>query len=86
MKIMDHVFSIEIESKEFVKNLSLSDEAHESVLFEGTLGKTKDISIEEDDVLEIMGCHGTIRISINLDQLVQVLDKQGLTVKRRKNA
>jgi len=84
MSVLEHVFSIEIESKRFVKNLVLSDETHETVLFEGTLGESNDISIEEGDVLEIAGRHGTIRISITQDQMLMALKEHGLTLKRRK--
>lgn len=86
MSVLEHVFSIEIESKRFVKNISLSDEAHENVLFEGTLGETLEISLLEGDVFEIVGSHGAIRISITLSQLVSVLEKQGLIYTKEKKA
>ena len=81
MSVLEYVFSIEIESKRFVKNISLSDSAHENVLFEGTLGDALEVSFLEGDVLEVTGSHGTIRISISLGQILEALGEQGLTLK-----
>jgi DNA-binding protein YbaB len=36
---MGGLFSVEMESKKHVRSISISDEAHDRVLFEGDLGR-----------------------------------------------
>lgn len=81
MSLLEHVFSVEMKSKRFVKNIFVSDEAHELVLFEGTLGAHEDVTILEGDVLEIIGRNGVLRISLTMDQLQRTLKKQEIALK-----
>jgi hypothetical protein len=62
---MNHSFSIEIKSKKHVRNISISDEDYQKVLFEGALGELKSLSHIERRMLEIKGSYGTIRIDLN---------------------
>jgi len=68
---LEHVFSIEMKSKRFVKNISISNEAHDLVLFEGNLGKLLSISLVEGDVLELKGINGVLRVNLTKEQLVE---------------
>lgn len=61
---MEHGFSIEMKSKKYVKNMSISDEAHGRVLFEGNLGELRELSFVEGDVLEFTGIYGVLRVNI----------------------
>ncbi len=70
---MEHMFSIEMKSKQHVKNISISDEAHERVLFEGNLGKLLCMSLVEGDVLELVGVNGVLRISLTREQLQETI-------------
>jgi hypothetical protein len=70
-----HDFTVEIKSKQFLRNISISDEARKLVLFEGSLGETVDLSLVEGDVLEITGKNGVLRVSISENQLRYVLRK-----------
>ena len=70
---MEHGFSVEMKSKKYVKNMSISDEAHGQVLFEGNLGELRELSLVEGDVLEFTGVNGVLRINITDEQLHQVL-------------
>jgi capsular polysaccharide biosynthesis protein len=70
---LDHVFSVEMKSKRYVKNISISDEAHDRVLFEGSLGKLRNISLVEGDVLEIIGVNGVLRITLTKEQLQETI-------------
>lgn len=72
---LKHDFTVEIKSKQFLHNVSISDEARKLVLFEGSLGKTVELSLVEGDVLEIMGENGVLRVSISENQLRYVLRK-----------
>jgi hypothetical protein len=79
---LKHVFSVEMKSKKHVKNISISDEAHDRVLFEGDLGEPLKVVLVEDDVLEFIGANGVLRIGIPEDELRKGLDTghPGLTL------
>ena len=70
---LEHAFSIEMKSKRYVKNISISDEAHDRVLFEGNLGKLLNISLVEGDVLELIGVNGVLRIGLTREQLQETI-------------
>lgn len=69
---MEHTFSVEMKSKRYVKNISISDEAHDRVLFEGNLGELLELSVVED-VLEFIGVNGVLRVGLTEDQLRKAL-------------
>ena len=75
---MEHSFSVEMRSKRFVRSISISDEAHDRVLFEGSLGELVELSLAEGDVLEFVGVNGVLRIDLTEEQL-----RKMLTCKRR---
>lgn len=70
---LEHAFSIEMKSKQHVKKIYISDEAHERVLFEGNLGKLLDISLVEGDILELVGVNGVLRVSLTREQLQETI-------------
>lgn len=72
MKNLKHAFSVEMKSKQNVKNISISDEAHDRVLFEGDLGELLELSLESD-VLELVGVNGVLRVVLTKEQLMKVL-------------
>jgi hypothetical protein len=74
-RIQEHTFSIEMKSKTHVKNISISDEAQDRVLFEGNLGKLHDLSLIEDNVLEFIGSNGIIRVAVTEKQIRKALMK-----------
>ena len=69
---MEHTFSVEMKAKKHVKNISISDESHDRVLFEGNLGKLLELTLT-DDVLEFIGVNGVLRIGVTEDQLRETL-------------
>ena len=69
---MEHTFSVEIKSKKYVKNISISDESHDKVLFEGKLGELLELSLV-GDVFEFIGTNGVLRVGLTEDQLRKVL-------------
>jgi len=69
----EHTFTVELKSKEYVKNISISDQTHELVLFEGNLGKLLELSLVEGDVLEFVGVNGVLRIAVTIGQLEKAL-------------
>jgi len=70
---MEHAFSIEMKSKKHVRHISLSNESHEHVLFEGSLGKLEELSMVEGAVLEVKGTNGILRIDLSEDELRKML-------------
>ena len=72
---LEHAFSIEMKSKRHVKSISISDEAHNRVLFEGILGKLLELSLVEGDILEFIGSNGILRIAVTEEQLQKALRK-----------
>jgi len=73
-KDVKHTFSVEMKSKQYVKTISISDEAYDRVLFEGDLGDHIKASLVEDDVLEFIGSNGILRIGISQSELRKILD------------
>ena len=73
----DHSFSIEMKSKNYVKTISMSNEAYGGVLFEGLLGKLERIDMIDDILLEIKGTNGTLRIDLSKEELEKILPEKG---------
>ena len=73
VEILEHTFSVEMESKRHVKSISISDEAHDRVLFEGNLGELLELSIAEGNVLEFVGVNGVLRVAVTEEQLRKAL-------------
>jgi hypothetical protein len=70
---MEHTFSIEMKSKKYVKRMSVSDESHDRVLFEGSLGELEELFMVEGAVLEVKGANGVLRIDLSEDELRKML-------------
>jgi len=73
---MEHAFSIEMESKKHVRHISVSNESHDRVLFEGSLGELEELSMVEGAVLEVKGANGVLRIDLNEDELRKMFSKK----------
>lgn len=69
-------FSIEMNSKRYVKNISISDESYNRVLFEGYLGKFAELGMIEGAILEIKGTNGVIRIDLTERELQKILNQK----------
>ncbi len=63
----ERVFTIELESRGSVKNVSLGED--EKVFIEGSLGTFKRAQFVEDLVLEVIGSKGELRIDLALNDL-----------------
>ncbi len=73
VEILEHTFSVEMKSKRHVKSISISDEAHDLVLFEGNLGELLELSIAEGNVLEFIGVNGVLRVAVTEEQLMKAI-------------
>ena len=70
-----HAFSIELKSKEFVKNLSIPNEGGK-VVIEGYLGKLKSLKILNDVMLEIEGDYGSIILDFDELEIAKMIPKR----------
>lgn len=59
-----------------MKHISISNESHNRVLFEGSLGELVNLSMIEDAVLEVKGTHGVLRIDLDKDELTRILTQR----------
>jgi hypothetical protein len=75
LKAMRRGFSVEMDSKRYVKSISISNEAHERVLFEGDIGEILELAMVDGEVLEVKGANGTLRIDISEKELRMMLDR-----------
>jgi hypothetical protein len=66
---MSRTFSVELTSKDYVKHLAVSNESHDRVFMEGTLGTLVDVAMIEGAALEITGVNGILRVDVSLDEL-----------------
>ena len=73
---MLHLFSIEMKSKKYVKQVTLSNESRDGVYFEGFLGDILEIYFVNGGMLEIRGVNGTFRIDINKEKVMEMLVKE----------
>jgi len=79
----EHMFSIELKSKEHVKRVALPNENGGNVLIEGFLGKLLDLSFTEGIMLEVQGTNGTLRMDLSEKELERILPK-GTTIRKKK--
>lgn len=68
-------FSIEMKSRQHIKNISISDTSHEKALIEGDLGNQKEVNLVNQEMLEITGSNGVIRLALDITKLKKTLDQ-----------
>jgi hypothetical protein len=71
----NHAFSIELKSKDFLRNVMISNRTGETVLVEGFLGKLEELSLIESAMLELRGSNGILRIDIKEDELKKLFNR-----------
>lgn len=65
-------FSVELNSKENVKLVTIANNKRDRVLIEGFLGKILELSFLENSLLEIRGFNGILRIDLHIDDLKKI--------------
>jgi hypothetical protein len=60
----NHAFSVELNNKDNLKSLALSNSVNSKIVIEGLLGKLLSFSFIENAMLEIKGANGTFRIDL----------------------
>jgi hypothetical protein len=72
---LGHVFSVEMKSKRYVRSISISNEAHDRVLFEGDLGELEEVAFIGGSMLEVRGSNGVLRVELGLDEAERVMSR-----------
>ena len=67
--------SVEMKQRKHVKNIMLSEEGRDHVLFEGNLGQLLELSMVDQRVLEVKGVNGVLRIDLALEELEEMISK-----------
>jgi hypothetical protein len=72
---MGHVFSVEMKSKSHVKNITISDEARDRVLFEGDLGELEEVAFIGGSMLEVRGSNGVLRVELGEEKTRKLMSQ-----------
>jgi hypothetical protein len=75
-KVNERGFSVEMDSKNHVRSLIVSDESHGKVLIEGNLGELKELEMVEEIVLQMKGTKGTLRVDLEKRDIRKLLEKK----------
>lgn len=75
-KIGEHMFSIELKSKEHLKNIILTNAGTGNVLMEGFLGQLETLTFTEGIMFEIKGSKGSLRMDLSKKELKNLLPKK----------
>jgi len=67
----EHSFSVQLTSKDHVKNVCLSDGSE--ILFEGYLGNLESLEFVDDSLIELRGSNGVLRFDLTLQQVHELL-------------
>lgn len=76
-KSVEHLFSVELKSKEYIKRVAMSNDAEEKVLIEGFLGELEELSFIEGVMLEMKGVNGILRLDLSEEKFRKLLSKGG---------
>jgi len=69
------VFSVELKSKTHVRSISISNEAHDRVLFEGDLGELEEVTFIGGSMLEVKGTNGVLRVELGEDETRKLMSQ-----------
>ncbi len=68
-KDIERSWTIELESKASLKNVTLANGSHDRALIEGTLGRLVRAAFVEGVILEVVGTKGTFRINLGENEI-----------------
>ena len=75
----EHVFSIQLKSKKYVKNFSFCSTDEGEVVIEGLLGRLKGVDLIEGVMHEINGENGDLRMDLSEEKLKKLLLKHAFS-------
>ena len=65
----ERFFSIELNTKQQIKNMTINEDQKQSTLIEGTIGNLVEATFTEGIVLEVTGTKGTLRLDLQAKEL-----------------
>lgn len=65
----ERYFSVELKSKVYLKNVTLTNGSADNALIEGTLGDLVLATFAEDVIFEVVGTKGTFRINLAKNEI-----------------
>ena len=68
-KEIERLFSIELKSRMHLKNVTMTNDGHDDVLVEGSIGKLYNAEFADDIVLVVTGDKGILRINLAPDEV-----------------
>lgn len=68
-KEKERVFSIELNKREDLKNITIVNGGNDNVVIEGTIGELVKARFEEGVILQIVGSKGVLRIDLCEDEI-----------------
>jgi hypothetical protein len=72
----ERVFSVELKSKNSLKNVTLANGSSDSVLIEGTIGELVQATFAEGVVLEVVGKNGILRLDLQEDEIKKTAEQK----------
>jgi hypothetical protein len=64
-------FSIELKTKQNLKNVTLTSEQAKNILIEGTLGRLENAGFVSEDILEVVGSMGVLRVNVAKSEITE---------------
>ena len=77
----ERVFTVELKSKNSLKNVTLVNRSGDSVLIEGTIGELVQATFAEGVVLEVVGKNGVLRLDLREDDITKTFRQKQVEVK-----
>lgn len=65
------LFSVELKSKSFLKNMAMTNGSPEGVMIEGELGELVRACFAEGIILEIVGTNGVLRVDLGEHEITK---------------
>lgn len=76
----ERVFSVELKSKNSLKNVTLANSSSDSVLIEGTIGELVQATFAEGVVLEVVGKNGVLRLDLGEEDIKKTSEQKQMEV------
>ena len=77
----ERVFTVELKSRQNLKNVTLNNGCSDSVLLEGTIGELMQANFTEDIILEVVGKDGVLRVDLREDEITKKQKQTTIEVK-----
>jgi hypothetical protein len=78
---MERSFSIELDSKNDLKTVTMTNGSSDGVLVEGTIGDLVQAEFIEDVILEVIGKKGVLRVNLEPKELKKRISNGGEKLK-----